>query len=47
MMAIGDFNSYGSTQGCTVYNFDYDSSVVDAYTMYAAAGWPAHPCVTH
>jgi hypothetical protein len=47
MMAVGNFNSYGSTQSCTTYNFAYDSSVVDAYTMYAAAaGWSAHPYVT-
>jgi hypothetical protein len=47
MMAVGNFNSYGSTKSCTVYNFAYDKSVVDAYMMYAsAAGWPAHPYVT-
>ena len=47
MMAVGNFNSYGSTQGCTVYNFDYDTAVVDAYQQYStAAGWPAHPYVT-
>ncbi len=47
MMAIGNFNSYGSTQSCTVYNFDYDSAVVDAYKAYStAAGWPPHPYVT-
>jgi hypothetical protein len=47
MMAIGNFNSYGSTKGCTVYNFDYDSAVVDTYNEYsAAAGWPAHAYVT-
>ena len=46
MMAVGNFNSYGSTQSCTVYNFDYDSAVLDAYGMYAsAAGWPTHPYV--
>src|SRR4051812_11007620 len=46
MMAIGNFNSYGSTQSCTVYNFAYDSEVLDAYKTYAdAAGWPAHPYV--
>jgi hypothetical protein len=46
MMAVGNFNSYGSTKSCTVYNFAYDSSVLDAYTMYStAAGWPAHPYV--
>jgi len=48
MMAIGNFNSYGSTQSCTVYNFPYDSEVVDTYNQYAAAaGWPAHPYVTN
>jgi hypothetical protein len=47
MMAIGNFNSYGSTESCTVYNFDYDRAVMDAYTAYAnAAGWPAHPYKT-
>jgi hypothetical protein len=47
MMAVGNFNSYGSTTSCTAYNFAYDSSVLDAYTMYAtAAGWAAHPYVT-
>jgi hypothetical protein len=47
MMAIGNFNSYGSTKSCTVYNFDYDTAVVEAYKTYAtAAGWPAHAYVT-
>jgi hypothetical protein len=47
MMAIGNFNSYGSTQSCTVFNFDYDTAVIEAYDEYsAAAGWPAHPYVT-
>jgi hypothetical protein len=47
MMAVGNFNDYGSTQSCTQYNVAYDSSVVDAYKMYAAAaGWTAHPYVT-
>lgn len=46
MMAVGNFNSYGSTKSCTVYNSAYDSAVLDAYTMYAsAASWPAHPYV--
>jgi hypothetical protein len=46
MMAVGNFNSYGSTQSCTVYNFAYDSSVLDAYKTYAAAAsWPTHPYV--
>ena len=43
MMAIGDFNSYGSTKGCTVYNTTYDNAVLDAYNKYSAAsGWAAH-----
>ncbi len=44
LMAIGDFNSYGSTKSCTVYNTTYDTAVLDAYKQYSAAsGWPAHP----
>jgi hypothetical protein len=44
LMAIGNFNSYGSTKSCTVYNTTYDTAVLDAYKKYsAAAGWPAHP----
>jgi hypothetical protein len=47
MMAVGNFNSYGSTQSCTEYNFVYDTAVLDAYNSYStAAGWPAHPYVT-
>ncbi len=44
MMAIGDYNSYGSTQSCTVYNTNYDNNLVlPAYKQYAtAAGYPAH-----
>ena len=46
MMAVGEYNHYGSTQSCTAYNSDYDSAVLDAYNEYsAAAGWPAHPYV--
>jgi hypothetical protein len=46
MMAIGEYNNYQSTQSCTVYNFSYDSAVLQAYHEYsAAAGWPAHPYV--
>jgi hypothetical protein len=46
MMAIGNFNSYGSTQSCTVFNFDYGTAVLAAYNEYStAAGWPAHPYV--
>jgi len=47
MMAVGNFNSYGSTQSCTVFNFDYDNAVLDAYKNYStASGWAAHPYVT-
>jgi hypothetical protein len=43
MMAIGDYNSYGSTKSCTQYNTAYDDVVIMAYQQYAqAAGWPAH-----
>jgi soluble lytic murein transglycosylase-like protein len=43
MMAIGDYNSYGSTKSCTQYNTAYDQGVIMAYQQYAAAaGWPAH-----
>jgi hypothetical protein len=43
LMAIGNFNDYGSTQSCTVYNTTYDSSVLAAYHQYSiASGWPAH-----
>ena len=44
MMAIGNFNNYGSTKSCTVYNASYDNTVLDAYKKYSAAsGWAAHP----
>ncbi len=43
MMAVGNYNSYGSTKSCTVYNTDYDNAVVMAYKQYAAAaGYAAH-----
>ena len=43
LMAVGDYNSYGSTKSCTVYNTAYDDPLVAAYKMYAAAaGYPAH-----
>ena len=43
MMAIGNYNSYGSTKSCTVYNTSYDDSVLQAYRQYAsAAGYAAH-----
>ncbi len=43
MMAVGDYNSYGSTKSCTVYNTAYDDPLVVAYKQYAtAAGYTAH-----
>ncbi len=43
MMAVGNYNNYGSTKSCTVYNTDYDGPVVTAYKQYAAAaGYAAH-----
>ena len=43
LMAIGDYNSYGSTKSCTEYNTAYDDGVITAYQQYAtAAGYPAH-----
>ncbi len=42
MMAIGNYNSYGSTTSCTSYNNAYDGPLVTAYQMYAtAAHYPA------
>jgi Transglycosylase SLT domain len=44
MMAVGNYNSYGSTKSCTQYNSDYDTAVIAAYQQYAAAaGYTAHP----
>jgi hypothetical protein len=44
MMAVGDYNSYGSTTSCTSVNKPYDDGVIAAYQQYAtAAGYPAHP----
>jgi hypothetical protein len=44
LMAIGNYNSYGSTHGCDQYNVAYDNAVLAAYRQYAtASGWPAHP----
>lgn len=37
LMSIGEFNHYGSTQSCTVYNTDYDTAVLEAYHRYSAA----------
>lgn len=43
MMAVGNYNSYGSTKSCTVYNTTYDNAVIDAYKQYStASGWSAH-----
>lgn len=43
MMAIGNYNSYGSTASCTEYNTGYTSEVLEAYQQYAqAAGYDAH-----
>ena len=41
-MAVGNYNSYGSTKSCTVYNTAYDDPMLTAYMMYAtAAGYAA------
>jgi hypothetical protein len=37
MMAIGNYNSYGSTKSCTEYNTDYGKLVLDAYQKYTTA----------
>lgn len=43
LMAIGNYNSYGSTKSCTEYNTDYVDYIRPGYQEYsAAAGWPAH-----
>jgi hypothetical protein len=43
LMAMGDYNSYGSTTSCSSYNTAYDNLVLDAYRTYAtAAGYAAH-----
>ena len=43
LMAIGNFNEYGSAKSCTVYNTTYANAVLAAYRTYAgASGWPAH-----
>jgi len=40
LMSIGEFNSYGSTKSCAVYNTDYTTAVLEAYhTFSAAAGY--------
>lgn len=44
LMAIGNYNSYGSTTSCTEYNTAYVDYIRPAYQEYsAAAGWPARP----
>ncbi len=44
LMAMGNYNSYGSTKSCTVYNQSYDDLVLMAYQQYAAAAkYPPHP----
>jgi Transglycosylase SLT domain len=43
MMAVGDYNNYGSTTSCTTDNTTYNTGVLAAYTMYStAAGYSAH-----
>jgi hypothetical protein len=43
LMAVGNYNSYGSTKSCTVYNTDYDNPMLVAYQQYAkAAGYTPH-----
>jgi hypothetical protein len=42
LMAIGEYNSYGTTRSCTEINSGYVEAVLEAYHLYAeAAGWPA------
>jgi hypothetical protein len=45
-MAVGNYNSYGSTTSCTAYNTAYDgpsSELMTAYKQYAtAAGYTPH-----
>ncbi len=44
LMALGDYNSYGSTTSCTQVNQTYDDLVIAAYQQYAtAANYAAHP----
>jgi hypothetical protein len=43
LMAVGDYNEYGSTKSCTEYNTQYDDAVLMAYQQYAtAAGYTTH-----
>jgi hypothetical protein len=40
LMAVGNYNSYGSTKSCTEYNTAYDDAVLMEYAVYAkAAGY--------
>jgi hypothetical protein len=44
LMAVGEYNRYRSTRGCTAINTEYVSAVLEAYSEYStAAAWPAHP----
>jgi hypothetical protein len=44
MMALGDYNSYGSTKSCTEINTTYRDLILPPYQEYAqAAGYAAHP----
>lgn len=44
LMAIGNYNHYGSTKSCTEYNTEYDDVVLEFYRQYAdAAGWSQRP----
>lgn len=41
LMALGEYNSYGTTQSCTEINAEYADAVLEAYHLYSeAAGWP-------
>jgi Transglycosylase SLT domain len=43
LMAVGNYNNYGSTTSCTTYNTGYDDAVLARYHTYcAASGWPPH-----
>ena len=43
LMAIGNYNNYGSTTSCTAYNTSYDNAVVARYKVYCdASGWNPH-----
>lgn len=45
-MAVGEYNRYRSASGCTSFNTEYVTAVLEAYDEYSnAAGWPAHPYV--